>query len=180
MEECNEQHSKQWLELMGAYQKFRTKLFHWAQESDAVKHRDLHMELSIPILQRELHQRLVLLNLLSGTEMWDEKAIELVFGELTEIALQEQDEIAAYARMALKKIKHQPERIQIAETVFLLAAAEENQAKPDCVLFHNGCMLLHDLGCKEQLERFISEYKDLITLASGLEETDFNELVESI
>ena len=37
--------------------------------------------------------------------MWDEKALLLVQKELTAIALQEQDEIAAFARMALSKIK---------------------------------------------------------------------------
>ena len=45
-------------------------------------------------------------------EMWDEKALLLVLKELTAIALQEQDEIAAYARMALSKIKDPSERLR--------------------------------------------------------------------
>lgn len=178
MKECSKQHSKAWLELMGAYQEFRTKLFYWVQESDDVKHHDLSMELGIPIITRDLQQRLLVMNFLSSTDMWDEKAILLVYEELTKIALQEQDEIAAYARMALKKIKHQTERIHIADKVFQLATIEKKQEEPDCVLFQNGCMLLHDLGCKEQLKHYIYEYKDDITLASGLDETDLNELVE--
>lgn len=179
MKQFSEQHSKTWLELMAAYQEFRTKMFDWAKERDEVKHHDLHMELSIPILKRDLHKRLLVMNLLSSTDMWDEKAILLIYQELTKIALQEEDEIAAYARMTLKKIKHQPERVKIADEVFIVAAEEKKQEKPDGVVFHNGCMLLHDLGCKEQLKQFIYEYKDHIYLASGLDETDLSELVES-
>lgn len=143
-----------------------------------IKYHDLHLELSIPIVQRDLYKRLLVINFLRSTDMWDEKSILLVSDELTEIALQEQEEVAAYARMALKKIKCCPERIDIADKVFILAAIEEKREKQDYVVFHNGCMLLYDLGCKAQLKQFIDEYKGLIYLASGLNETDLNELVE--
>ena len=177
MIEFSKEHSKAWLDLMAAYQEFRAKIFHWANENNNVKFHDLYIELSSPIMERNLHRRLLTVNFLQNTDMWDEKAIVLVCEELTDIALQEQDEVAAYSRMALKKIKHCPERSNIANKVFMLASAEAKQEKPDCVLFHNGCMLLHDLGCKEQLEQFIQKYKHLIYLASGLDETDLYELV---
>ena len=60
---------------------------------------------------RELHRRMLVVDLLRSTEMWDEKALLLVQKELTAIALQEQDEVAAYARMALFKLKGQSERL---------------------------------------------------------------------
>lgn len=62
----------------------------------------------------------------------------------------------------------------------MMAAVEEKQEKPDCDIFHNGCMLLFDLGCKEHLKQFIDKYRGLIYSASGLDEEDLNELVESI
>lgn len=176
--EFSREHSEAWLELMTAYQDFRVKIFNWTKEENDIKYHDLHLELSIPIGQRDLYKRLLVMNFLRSTDMWDEKSILLVSDELTEIAMQEQEEAAAYARMALKKIKYWPERIDIADKVFILAAIEEKQEKQDYVVFHNGCMLLYDLGCKVQLKRFIDEYKDLIYLASGLNETDLNELAE--
>lgn len=179
MIEFNKEHSNAWLELMAAYQEFRNKVFYWTKENDDVKLHDLYIELSPPIIERDLHKRLLTLNFLRSTDMWDEKAILLVCEALTKIALQEQDEVAAYARMVLKKIKRHPKRMEIAENISMTAIEEAKQEKPDCMIFHNGCMLLHDLGCKEQLEQFIQKYKHLIYLASGLDETDLRELSES-
>ncbi len=178
MIEFSKEHSNAWLELMTAYQEFRAKVFYWAKENNDVKFHDLYIELSSPIIERDLHKRLLIMDFLRNTDMWDEKAIVLVYKELTKIALQEQEEVAGYAQMVLKKIKHRPERIDIADKVFMLASVEAKQKKPDCMLFHNGCMLLHDLGCKQQLEQFIQEYKHLIYLASGLDEMDLCKLVE--
>lgn len=62
----------------------------------------------------------------------------------------------------------------------ILAAEEERQEKPDCDIFHNGCMLLFDIGCREYLEQFIDKYKCFIYSASGLDEADLNELIKSI
>ncbi len=174
----SKEHSNAWLELMDAYEEFTAKVFRWAHENNDVKYHDLYMELGIPIIERDLHKRLRIMNLLRNTDMWDEKAILLVRGELTKIALQEEDEVAACARMALKKMKHCPERTDVADKVFIIASTEAKKEKPDCIIFHNGCMLLHDLGCKEQLERFIPQYRHLIYLASGLDETDLKKLVE--
>lgn len=180
MIEFSKEHSKTWLELMAIYQEFRTKIFNWVKETNNVKYHDLYMELSTPVIKRDLHKRLLVLHFLRNTDMWDGKTILLVYEELTEIALQEQEEVAAYARMTLKKIKHQPERVNIANKIFAIAATEEKQKEPDYVVFHNACMLLYDLGYKEQLKRFIDKYKDFIYLASGLDETDLNELVEKL
>jgi len=180
MIDFDKEHSEAWLELMAAYQDYRVRIFNWAKEKDEIKYRDLHMELSTPLVERDLHKRLLILNFLRSTDMWDEKAIVSVSEELTRIALQEQEEAAAYARMALKKIKRHPERMSIADQVLLLAEAEAKQENPDCEVFHNGCMLLFDLGCKEHLRRFIDAYKDFIYSASGLDEADLNELAESI
>ncbi len=180
MIDFSKEHSKAWLELMTAYQDYRAKIFNWAKENDDVKYHDLYIELSTPMVKRDLHKRLLIMNFLSNTDMWDEKSIISVCEELTKIALQEQEEVAAYARMTLKKIKHRSERINIAEQVLMLAAAEEKQEKTDYDIFHNGCMLLFALGCKEHLKQFIDKYKSFIYSASGLDEADLNELVESI
>ena len=40
-----------------------------------MKYHDLYMELSIPIIERDLQKRLVIINLLKNTDMWDEKEI---------------------------------------------------------------------------------------------------------
>lgn len=179
MIEFSKEHSKSWLELMTAYQEYQTKLFHWVKENDATKHHDLYMELHTPIIERDMHKRLLVINFLKSTDMWDKQAILLVYQELTEIALREEEEIAAYARMTLKKIKCQAEQINIAHKVFALAASEEKQENPDYLVFHNGCILLHDLGCQEPLKRFIAKYKNFIYLASGLDEADLKELIKS-
>ncbi len=172
MIEFSKEHSKAWLELMSAYQDYRVKIFNWAKENTDVKYHDLYIELSLPLLKRDLHKRLLIMDFLRSTDMWDENTILSVFEELTKLALQEQEEVAAYARITLKKIKHCTERIKIAEQVLRLAAAEEEQEKPDCDIFHNGCMLLFDLGCKEHLMQFIDKYKGFIYSALGLDETD--------
>lgn len=178
MIEFSKEHSVAWLELMNVYQEFRAKIFHWAKENDDVKFHDLYIELSTPVFERDLHKRLLVMDFLRNTDMWDKKAILSVCGELTTIALQEQDEVAAYAREILKKLKHCTERIDIANKVFILASVEAKKEVPDYTLFHNGCMLLHDLGCKEKLEQFVREYKELIYLAFGLNDTDLRELIE--
>ncbi len=180
MIEFSEEHSKTWLELMAVYQDYRFKIFNWVKENPDVKYLDLYIELSPHLLKRDLHKRLLVLDFLRSTDMWDENAILSVFEELTQIALQEQEEVAAYARITLKKIRRCSERIKIADYVLMLAAVEEKQEKPDCDIFHNGCMLLFDLGCKEHLKQFIDKYRGLIYSASGLDEEDLNELVESI
>ena len=77
-----------------------------------------------------------------------------------------------------EKIKHRPERINIADQVFILTAVEEKNEKPDDDIFYKGCMLLFGLGWKEQLKRFIGEYKDLVDSASDLDEIDLDKLVE--
>lgn len=158
----SKEHSKAWLELMTVYQDYRSKIFKWVNEKPDVKYHDLYIELSPHLLKRDLHKRLLVMDFLTNTDMWDENAILSVFEELTQIALQEQEEVAAYARKTLKKIKCYPVRIKIAEQVFMLVAAEEMKEKPDCDIFHNGCMLLFDLGCKEHLRRFIDKYRNFI------------------
>ena len=127
MIEFSTEHSEEWLELMTAYQEFRFKLFSWAKENDDVKFHDLHMELNVPVIERDLHKRLLIVNFLRNTDMWDEKAILLVWEDLTEIALREEDETAACAQMVLKKVKHCPERMNIADKVFILAPLEEKK-----------------------------------------------------
>lgn len=181
MIEFSKEHSEAWLELMAAYQDYQSKIFNWAHENPDVKYLDLHMELhAVPLHERDLHKLLLVTNFLRSTDMWDEKAIVLIWEELTRVALQEQDEAAAWARLALRKIRYRPERMNIAEYVFALSASEEGQKTPDDMVFHNGCMLLYDLGCKEQLRQFIDQYRDFIYSASGLDEADLNALVESI
>ena len=78
----------------------------------------------------------------------------------------------------LEKIKHWPERVNIADQAFILTEVEEKNEKPDNDIFPNGCMLLFGLGWKEQLKRFIGEYKDLLDSASGLDEINLDKLVE--
>ena len=138
MIEFGKDHSTAWIELMSAYQVFRAKLFDWAHEPDQIKQKDLLLELD-SWQNRDLHRRMLVVDLLHSTEMWDEKALLLVLKELTAIALMEQDEIAAYARMALSKLKDQSERLTIADEVLRLAVVEEEKAEPDPVVFHNGC-----------------------------------------
>ena len=103
MIEFSKDHSSAWMEMMSAYQIFRAKLFDWAHEPDQKKQKDLLLELD-SWENRDIHRRMLVVDLLRSTEMWDEKALLLVLKEPTAIALQEQDEIAAYARMALSKI----------------------------------------------------------------------------
>ncbi len=178
MIEFNKEHSSTWLELMAAYQNFREKIFYWAKENDNTKYHDLSIELSTPILERDLFKRLLIIDFLQSTDMWDETAILLIYKQLTDIALQEQDEIAAGARIALQKIRPQSQRANIADEIFAFAAIEAEKKEPDCIVFHNGWMLLYDLNCKEQLEQFIDKYHHFIYLACGFDETDLRKLVE--
>ncbi len=121
---------------------------------------------------RDLHRRMLVVDLLHSTEMWDEKALLLVLKELTAIALMEQDEIAAYARMALSKLKDQSERLTIADEVLRLAVVEEEKAEPDPVVFHNGCLLLYELHCEVAFSQYGDRYANLIEQAYGLDEKD--------
>lgn len=129
---------------------------------------------------RDIHRRMLVVNLLRSTEMWDEKALLLVLKELTAIALQEQDEIAAYARMALSKIKDQSERLTIADEVLRLAAVEGEKPEPDPVIFHNGCLLLFDLHCEAEFSQYVDRYANLIDQAYGLDEKDLTEMKKKL
>lgn len=162
MIEFSKEHSKEWLELMVAYQNYRIKLFNWTKENIDVKYRDLFMELNQPLFERNLHKRLLIMDFLRNTDMWDENVILSIFKELIKISLQEQEVIASYARMTLKKIAHCSKQIEIVEQVFMLAEKEEKKEKPDYDIFHNAYILLFDLGYSEQLEQFIDKYKDFI------------------
>ena len=108
------------------------------------------------------------------------KALLLVLKELTAIALQEQDEIAAYARMALSKIKDPSERLTIADEVLRLAAVEGEKAEPDPVIFHNGCLLLYDLHCEAEFSQYADRYANLIEQAYGLDEKDLTDMKKTL
>ena len=179
MIEFGKEHSSSWQEMMLAYQFFRAKLFDWANEPDQVKQKDLLLELG-SWENRDLHRRMLVVDFLRSTEMWDEKSILLVQKELTAIALHEQDEVAACARMALLKFKGQPERLTIADEVLRMAAVEEEKAEPDPVVFHNGCLLLYDLQCEEQFLQYADRYGNLIEQAYGLDEKDLAEMKKTL
>ena len=179
MIEFGKEHSSSWQEMMLAYQFFRAKLFDWANEPDQVKQKDLLLELG-SWENRDLHRRMLVVDFLRSTEMWDEKSILLVQKELTAIALQEQDEVAACARMALLKLKDQPERLTIADEVLRMATAEEEKAEPDPIVFHNGCLLLYDLQCEEQFLQYADRYGNLIEQAYGLDEKDLAEMKKTL
>ena len=121
---------------------------------------------------RDLNRRTLVADLLRSAEMWDEKALLLVQKELTAIALQEQEVIAAFVRMALSKLKGRSERLAIADEVLRLVAEEEGKAEPDPVVFHNGCLLLYDLQCEMQFSQYADRYETLIEQAYGLDEKD--------
>ena len=179
MIEFDKDHSSTWIEMMSAYQVFRAKLFDWANEPDQVKQKDLLMELG-SWENRDLHRRMLVVDFLRSTEMWDKKAIILLKKELTAIALQEQDEVAACARMALLKLKCQPERLAIADEVLRMAMVEEEKAEPDPVVFHNGCLLLYDLQCESQFLQYIARYGNLIEQAYGLDEKDLADMKKTL
>ena len=100
--------------------------------------------------------------------------------ELTAIAIQEQDEVAACARMALLKLKCQPERLAIADEVLRMAAVEEEKAEPDPVVFHNGCLLLYDLQCETQFSQYTDRYANLIEQAYGLDKNDLTDMKKTL
>lgn len=178
----SEEHSEAWIELVTAYQEFIGKIFNWAREKDSIKYQDLFMELGAPVnsKERDLHRRLLVTDLLRDTAMWDEKAILLASRELTEVALKEQEEVACYARMALKKIKHRSERLAIADQVFALAEAEEKEETPDNGVFYCGCMLLYELECKDHFSLFIERYSDSIYMSCGLDKNDLEDMGDSL
>ena len=179
MIEFDKDHSSAWIEMMSAYQVFRAKLFDWANEPDQVKQKDLLMELG-SCKNRDLHRRMLVVDFLRSTEMWDKKAIILLKKELTAIALQEQDEVAACARMALLKLKCQPERLAIADEVLRMAEVEEEKAEPDPVVFHNGCLLLYDLQCESQFLQYTARYGKLIEQAYGVDEKDLADMKKTL
>jgi len=175
MIEFDKNHSTAWMEMMSAYQIFREKLFDWTHESDQVKQKDLLQELD-SWESRDLHRRMLVVDFLRSIEMWDKKSLLLVQKELIAIALYEQDEVAAYARMALSKFKNQPERLAIADEVLHLAAIETEKANPDPVVFHNGCLLLYDLRCEAEFSQYTDCYGNLIEQAYGLDKKDLADM----
>ena len=179
MIEFSKDHSPAWLEMMSAYQVFRAKLSEWSCKSDQVKQKDLSLELD-SWENRDIHRRMLVLALLRSTEMWDKKVLLLVQKELTEAALYEQDEVAAYAQMALSKLKGQSERLVIADEVLRLAAIEEEKTEPDPIVFHNGCLLLYDLHCEAQFSQYADRYANLIEQAYGLEEKDLTDMKRTL
>ena len=112
--------------------------------------------------------------------MWDEKALLLVQKELTAIALQEQEVIAAFVRMALSKLKGRSERLAIADEVLRLVAEEEGKAEPDPVVFHNGCLLLYDLHCEAEFSQYAGRYGTLIEQAYGLDEKGLADMKKTL
>ncbi len=176
-----EEHSASWIALMKLYQQFQAAVFYWVKEAEDVRHKDLLMELT-PLFgsERDLHRRLFVTDFLQSTDMWDERTIELVWKELTQIALMEQEEVAARAAKALLKLKSPATRLCIAEEIFILAENELQKKKPDFVLFGLGCTLLRQIGCKESFERFCTQYKNQIYLGTGLEEFDLEEMAQSM
>ncbi len=175
MTDFSEEHSRKWLELMSAYENFRLKIFNWAHETDNVKKKDLLLEFGT-WENRDIQRRLLTADLLRSTEMWDDKAIALIYKELTQAALQEQEEIAAYARMALAKLKFQPQLPYIVREVFRICKIEESKEQPDFDVFHNGCCLLYDLGNEQHFSKFTSQYRQLIEKAYGLNEDDLEDM----
>ena len=154
-------------------------ILNWAHEPDQKKQKDLLLELD-SWENRDLHRRMLVVDLLRSTEMWDKKALLLVQKELTAIALQEQDEIAAYARMALSKLKDQSERCTIADEVLRLVAVEKEKVKPDPVVFHNGCLLLYDLHCEAEFSQYADRYANLIEQAYGLDGKDLADMKKTL
>ena len=100
--------------------------------------------------------------------------------KLTAIALQEQEVIAAFVRMALSKLKGRSERLAIADEVLRLVAEEEGKAEPDPVVFHNGCLLLYDLHCEAELSQYAARYANLIEQAYGLDGKDLAEMKKTL
>ena len=179
MIEFSKDHSSAWMEMMSAYQVFRAKLFDWAHEPDQKKQKDLLLELD-SWENRDIHRRMLVVNLLRSTEMWDEKALLLVLKELTAIALQEQEVIAAFVRMALSKLKGRSERLAIADEVLRLVAEEEGKVEPDPVVFHNGCLLLYDLHCEAEFSQYADRYGTLIEQAYGLDEKGLADMKKTL
>lgn len=176
-----EDHSPSWLELMQHYQQYREAVSRWVNEAEETRRKDLLMELT-PLFSKErsLSRRLLVTDFLHSTDMWDEKTIALVWKELTQIALAEQEEAAAWAAQALLKIKSLSIRACMIEEIFALAQQELEKDKPDFVLFGMGCTLLWRLGRKESFERFCALYKNEIYFGIGLDETDFKEMAQSM
>ena len=82
--------------------------------------------------------------------------------------------------MALSKLKDQSERLSIANEVLRLAAVEEEKAEPDPVVFHNGCLLLHELLCAAQFSQYTERYGTLIEQAYGLDENGLADIKKTL
>ncbi|MUU10459.1 MAG: hypothetical protein EP146_03320 [Oscillibacter sp.] len=112
---------------------FRARLFDWSREPDQVKQRDLLLELGSwenRISTEERWWRIFYAAPRCGMK----KPLLLVQKELTAIALQEQEVIAAFVRMALSKLKGRSERLAIADEVLRLVAEEEGKrSRPCCI-----------------------------------------------
>ena len=134
MIEFSKDHGRAWMEMMSAYQIFRAKLFDWAHELDQIKQKDLLLELD-SWENRELHRRMLVVDLLRSTEMWE---------------------------------------------VLRLAAVEEEKAEPDPVVFHNGCLLLHELLCAAQFSQYTERYGTLIEQAYGLDENGLADIKKTL
>lgn len=182
MIEFSPDHSPSWLKLMAAYQQYRHAIFYWIKEDNAVKYKDLKMELGCPLFSKErnLLRRLLVVDFLSGSEMWDGDTISLLQDDLTEAALTEHMEVAALSRTALKKIKDSPKRAAIGKQVMNRAALEAQNENPDYDIFHNGCELLLDLNLRNEYLDFIGRYKEFIYLSSGLDEEDLQEMLNAL
>ena len=181
MIEFSQGHSVSWLELMQSYQQYRTAIYNWSKEENAVKYKDISMEL-VPVFSqdRNLHRRLLVTDFLQSTDMWDENAISLVWRELTQVALKEQEEVAAWADMALQKLKNHPTILCVADEIFHLDENELKKEEPDFLVFSNGCILLWRLKCKDIFSRFCQRYKEQIFIASGFDEKDLEDMKNSI
>ena len=183
MTEFSPDHSSSWLKLMTAYEQYRQAPFYWIKEDNTVKYEDLRIELEPPVLskERDLLRRLLVVNFLSGSDIWDaDNTISLIQDALTEVALTEHVEISCLARKALQKIKNTSKRKAIAEKIMNRAAAEAKKEKPDYDIFHNGCLLLLDLNRRNEYLDFIGCYKEFIFLAYGLDEEDLKEMLNAL
>ena len=72
------------------------------------------------------------------------------------------------------------ERCTIADEVLRLVAVEKEKAKPDPVVFHNGCLLLYDLHCEAEFSQYADRYANLIEQAYGLDGKDLADMKKTL
>ena len=72
------------------------------------------------------------------------------------------------------------DRCTIADEVLRLVAVEKEKAKPDPVVFHNGCLLLYDLHCEAEFSQYADRYANLIEQAYGLDEKDLTDMKKTL